>query len=112
MVSLIAVPGRLVLGAIVVALIAVSTSGCSVVGGTEASHAPRGQVTLQMVTVGDAGNPSVGVVSLFGAQGDVVNTNPPANGGIYQSCAQAPPGRPSASPWAASTTPTRSASSR
>jgi hypothetical protein len=48
---------------------------------------------LRMVTVGHPGNASVGVVSLFGAQGDLVNTNPPANGGIYQSCADAPSGQ-------------------
>ena len=43
-----------------------------------------------MVKVGDPGNASVGVVSAFGAKGDFVN--PPANGGIYATCADAPPG--------------------
>jgi hypothetical protein len=83
---------RLALGAVAVALIAALAAGCSL-GGDDESDAPRGEVTLRMVTVGDPGNASVGVVSLFGAQGDVVNTNPPANGGIYKSCSDAPSGQ-------------------
>ncbi len=53
-------------------------------------EAKRSVLTIRTVTVGDPGNPSVGVVSAFGAQGDFVN--PPANGGIYKSCSDAPPG--------------------
>ena len=57
---------------------------------TSTNDAKRGVVTMRMVTVGDPGNASVGVVSAFGEKGDFVN--PPANGGIYESCSAAPPG--------------------
>ena len=53
-------------------------------------EAKRSVLTIRTVTVGDPGNPSIGVVSAFGAQGDFVD--PPANGGIYKSCSDAPPG--------------------
>ena len=57
---------------------------------TSTNNGKRDVVTIRMVTVGDPGNASVGVVSAFGAKGDFVN--PPANGGIYKSCSDAPPG--------------------
>ncbi len=80
------------MGAVVVVVIAFCAAGCSIGRGAGESQAPRGEVTLRMVTVGDPGNASVGVVSLFGAQGNPVNTKPPANGGIYKNCTAAPPG--------------------
>ena len=49
-------------------------------------------VTIRVVTVGDPGNDSVGVVSVFGGQNQFVE--PPANGGVYPTCDQAPPGPP------------------
>ncbi len=58
------------------------------------SSAPAGTetgddvVTIAMVTVGDPGNPSVGVVSTFGADGQFVQV--PKGGGIYASCDDAP----------------------
>lgn len=52
----------------------------------------RGVVNLRMVTVGAPGNASVGVVSAFGGQNEFVE--PPANGGIYANCDEAPPGPP------------------
>lgn len=48
----------------------------------------RGVVTIPMVSVGDPGNPSVGVVSTFGAEGQFVEV--PKGGGIYASCDDAP----------------------
>lgn len=56
------------------------------------AEADRGVVELRMVTVGDPGNASVGVVSVFGGQNEFVE--PPANGGIYANCDGAPPGPP------------------
>ena len=57
----------------------------------------RGVVTITMATVGDPGNPSVGVVQTFGGpKGDFVE--PPENTGstgIYKSCADAPASAPS-----------------
>lgn len=52
----------------------------------------RGTVSLRMVQVGDPGNPSVGVVSVFGTPGDFVNKT--TDGGIYVSCDEAPPAPP------------------
>lgn len=49
----------------------------------------RAVVTVRMAVVGDAGNPSVGVTSVFGESGDFTDT---ANGGIFRSCDAAPPG--------------------
>jgi formylglycine-generating enzyme required for sulfatase activity len=68
-----------------------SGSGPADVGG------PRGTVTITMATVGDPGNPSVGVVQTFGGpKGQFVE--PPANAGstgIYKSCSDAPSTAPS-----------------
>ncbi len=50
-------------------------------------------VTIRTVTVGDPGNASVGVVSAFGGP-DGFSVNPPANGGVYASCDEAPPAPP------------------
>ena len=74
-----------------VVIVASVAAGCSLGGGAEESTAPGGEVALRMVTVGSPGNASVGVVSAFGASGDFVN--PPAHGGIYKSCSEAPPGQ-------------------
>src|SRR5271157_2555360 len=56
----------------------------------------RGVVTITMATVGDPGNPSVGVVQTFGgSNGQFVD--PPANKGstgIYKSCSDAPAAPP------------------
>lgn len=72
------------------------TAGCSIPGGGDdgdKSDAPRGEVTLRMVTVGDPGNKSVGVVTTFVAgPGKFVQI--PANGGVYQDCKDAPPAPP------------------
>jgi hypothetical protein len=60
--------------------------------------AKRGVVTIPMATVGDPGNPSVGVWQVFktfGASGAGV-TLPPDNGtGIYKNCDAAPASAPS-----------------
>jgi hypothetical protein len=53
----------------------------------------RGVVTIRMATVGDPGNPSVGVVQTFGGpKGQFVD--PPKNTGIYKTCADAPAAPP------------------
>ena len=52
----------------------------------------RGVVSIKMATVGDPGNPSVGVVSVFGTKGQFVKV--PANGGVYKNCSDAPAGPP------------------
>jgi hypothetical protein len=44
-----------------------------------------------MATVGDPGNPSVGVVQTFGAGKGVKVVQPPQGTGIYKSCSDAPP---------------------
>jgi hypothetical protein len=82
----------LVLG---LAALVVVASGCGGDGdGDEAaSDAPRQEVTLRMVTVGDPGNESVGVVTTFVAgPGKFVQI--PANGGVYRTCSDAPPAPP------------------
>jgi len=54
----------------------------------------RGVITIQMATVGDPGNPSVGVIQTFGGpKGQFVD--PPKNTGIYKTCSDAPPAPPS-----------------
>lgn len=93
---------RLVLGA---ALAATMVAACSSSSGSSPSattatpdtrpvvaEGDRGIVEVRMVTVGDPGNSSVGVVSVFGGQNQFVA--PPANGGIYPNCGEAPPGPP------------------
>jgi formylglycine-generating enzyme required for sulfatase activity len=89
---------RIAIGAAaVVALLVVAgvvwavTSDSGDSSSTSAPDTTQGVVTIRMVKVGDPGNKSVGVVSAFGAKGDFVN--PPANGGIYATCADAPPGQ-------------------
>lgn len=52
----------------------------------------RGVVAIRTVTVGDPGNASVGVVSVFGGANEFVE--PPADGGIHASCDEAPAGPP------------------
>ena len=42
---------------------------------TSSNNGKRDGVTIRMVTVGNPGNASVGVVSAFGASGDFVNNN-------------------------------------
>jgi hypothetical protein len=52
-----------------------------------------GVVTIQIATVGDPGNPSVGVVQSFGGpKGKFVD--PPKNTGIYKNCTAAPKAPP------------------
>jgi formylglycine-generating enzyme required for sulfatase activity len=70
-----------------------STSGSSVL-----PVAKRGVVTIQTATVGDPGNPSVGVWQVFKTVGTSSTgvTLPPNNGtGIYKSCDAAPSSAPS-----------------
>jgi hypothetical protein len=52
---------------------------------------PRGEVKIAMATVGDPGNPSVGVVQTFGAGGGDKVVDPPKGTGIYATCKDAPP---------------------
>ena len=64
---------------------------------TPGSPAPaggeRGVVTIPMATVGDPGNPSVGVVQTFGGPtGQFVD--PPTGTGIYKTCSDAPAAPP------------------
>jgi hypothetical protein len=69
--------------------------GLAVVGGGGAGSAQQPGdrvITIRVVTVGDPGNASVGVVSVFGGQNAFVE--PPADGGIYPSCADAPAAPP------------------
>jgi len=65
-------------------------------GSAAVSIPTRGVVTVTMATIGDPGNPSVGVIQTFGGpKGQFVD--PPANQGstgIYKSCADAPAGPP------------------
>jgi hypothetical protein len=67
-------------------------AGCS---SSKHDNAPGGVVTLRMVTVGDPGNPSVGVIQTFGAPNGQFVTPPQNTGlkntGIYKTCADAPP---------------------
>jgi hypothetical protein len=51
----------------------------------------RGVLTFRMAAVGDPGNPSVGVTTMFGESGDFVDT---ANGATYESCDDAPSDAP------------------
>jgi hypothetical protein len=62
--------------------------------GTVLSPAPLGgEVSIAMATVGDPGNPSVGVVQTFGGPtGQFVD--PPKGTGIYQTCSDAPAAPP------------------
>jgi hypothetical protein len=55
--------------------------------------AARDVVTIRMATVGDPGNPSLGVVQTFGGpKGQFVD--PPKNTGIYKTCGDAPAAPP------------------
>jgi formylglycine-generating enzyme required for sulfatase activity len=60
---------------------------------TSVPVAKRGVVTISMATVGDPGNPSVGVVQTFGGpKGKFVD--PPKGTGIYKTCKDAPAAPP------------------
>ncbi|MEZ4597126.1 MAG: hypothetical protein R3C32_09990 [Chloroflexota bacterium] len=67
-------------------------AGSPVSGSSPAPADEAGVVTIRTVAVGDPGNASVGVVSVFGGANEFVD--PPANGGIYTNCDEAPPGPP------------------
>lgn len=67
-------------------------AGSPVSGSSPAPADEAGVVTIRTVAVGDPGNASVGVVSVFGGANEFVD--PPANGGIYANCDEAPPGPP------------------
>jgi hypothetical protein len=71
----------------------VSVSGAQ--PGAAAPAVPKpGVITIQMATVGDPGNPSVGVIQTFGGpNGQFVD--PPENTGIYKTCGDAPAAPPS-----------------
>lgn len=70
-----------------------SIAGSTTTTGDDSGEAPRGEVTLRMVTVGDPGNASVGVLTTFVAgEGQFVQI--PEDGGIYESCDDAPPSPP------------------
>jgi formylglycine-generating enzyme required for sulfatase activity len=75
-----------------------TTSSTTSTSTTALPVAKRGVVTIQTATVGDPGNPSVGVWQVFKTLG-TSNTNvtlPPDNGtGIYKSCDDAPASAPS-----------------
>src|SRR4051794_22480949 len=75
-----------------------ATTSTSTTGGVALPVAKRGVVTIQTATVGDPGNPSVGVWQVFKTLG-TSNTNvtlPPDNStGIYKSCDDAPASAPS-----------------
>src|SRR6476646_9860612 len=61
-------------------------------------EADRGVLTIPMATVGDPGNPSVGVWQVFktlGTSGTSVTLPPNNSTGIYKSCADAPASAPS-----------------
>ena len=63
-----------------------------------ASTAKRGVVTIPVATVGDPGNPSVGVWQVFktvGASGTGVTLPPDNSTGIYKNCDAAPASAPS-----------------
>jgi hypothetical protein len=84
-----------VLAALSVGLGACSIGDDSTTSSTSGSSAPdgaaRGVVTIRMATVGDPGNPSVGVVQTFGVGKGVKVVQPPKGTGIYKSCSDAPP---------------------
>ena len=86
--------GRWVGSGLAIALLAgvVGASVGSAHAGAAATSVPkRGVVTIQMATVGDPGNPSVGVVQSFkivGTAGPEVTL--PAGTGIYPNCQAAP----------------------
>jgi formylglycine-generating enzyme required for sulfatase activity len=76
-------------------LSAISLSAAQSAGAAK-SVPKRGVVTIQVATVGDPGNPSVGVVQTFktlGTPGPGVVL--PAGTGIYKTCADAPASAPS-----------------
>jgi formylglycine-generating enzyme required for sulfatase activity len=70
---------------------AAATSPGAATTTTRPAPAP-GVVTVRMATVADPGNAAVGVVSVFGGEQQFVE--PPANGGIYASCSEAPAAPP------------------
>ena len=83
---------------VVVGCLAVGCGSSADSGGSASTPVgPRGVVSITMAMVGDAGNPSVGVVQTFGGpKGQFVE--PPANSGstgIYKSCSDAPASAPS-----------------
>jgi formylglycine-generating enzyme required for sulfatase activity len=74
-------------------------ASCSSSGSSQSSASTSlpavkgGVVTIQVATVGDPGNPSVGVIQTFGGpKGQFVD--PPKGTGIYASCSQAPAAPP------------------
>ena len=81
----------------VVAIVVVLVSGAGRGDAASLALSKRGVVTITMTTVGDPGNPSVGVVQTFGGpKGQFVD--PPENTGttgIYKSCSDAPSSAPS-----------------
>jgi hypothetical protein len=89
----------LLLCGLVAAGVAVLAAGCG--GGSakkklaNASGAKAGVVTIKMATVGDPGNPSVGVIQTFGGPNGNFVVPPQNTGlkntGIYKTCADAPP---------------------
>jgi formylglycine-generating enzyme required for sulfatase activity len=74
-----------------------TTSSTTTSASTAASSSPSGRVarpgvvTIDTATVGDPGNPSVGVVQTFGVGKGVKAVQPPEGTGIYANCSDAPP---------------------
>jgi formylglycine-generating enzyme required for sulfatase activity len=75
-----------------------STTSTGTTASSSLPVAKRGVVTIQTATVGDPGNPSVGVWQVFktvGASGTGVTLPPDNSTGIYKNCQAAPPSAPS-----------------
>jgi formylglycine-generating enzyme required for sulfatase activity len=75
-----------------------STTTSTTTGSSVLPIAKRGVVTIPMATVGDPGNPSVGVWQVFktfGASGAGVTLPPDNSTGIYKNCDAAPASAPS-----------------
>jgi len=92
--------GRRLVAASVIAAFAgataLSTGGAAAGAAAAPSDSAPGVVTIAMATVGDPGNPSVGVVQAFktvGTPGPEVTL--PAGTGIYPTCSAAPANAPS-----------------
>jgi formylglycine-generating enzyme required for sulfatase activity len=82
-------PRRIALAGALVAL----SVGLGACGSSSTSHGQGSVITISTATVGDPGNPSVGVVQTFGGpKGQFVD--PPKNTGIYKTCADAPAAPP------------------
>lgn len=82
--------------ALLTGVTAVAMSGIQPASAAKAALPKRGVITIQTATVGDPGNPSVGVVQTFktaGTPGPGVIL--PAGTGIYPTCADAPANAPS-----------------